>query len=431
MWASLTERTREPAQHPMDVPVDAKRRLVPRAAIAAVAAIVVLIVFAQFLRRASPSITVDRATVVTAKLERGTLVREARGTGALVAEHSRIIAAESTGRVEAIRVRAGQHADAETVVLVLSNPEASEQAADAKAALALAEAELEGAEAAIAQQVLATRADAARLEGESAEALARVQSLRELAKEGLASRAEVHLAEVRATSAGTRAALAQKQLDAAERGVRALLAVRQAKVEQARALFQARNRVVDSLDVKAHFSGIVQELLVEPGQHVEPGANLARIADPAAMIARVHVQPSQARDIVPGLDARVDTHSGIVAGRVARIDPAVREGTVAVDVDLTGPLPAGIRPDSPVEATIVLGRIAETVLVRRPAGAQDNTTIDLFRLDPSSGEGRRTRVTLGRGSATAVEVIQGLKAGDEVVVSDTNAWQEYDRIRIR
>jgi HlyD family secretion protein len=252
-----------------------------------------------------------------------------------------------------------------------------------------------------------------------------------LAKEGLAAPAEVHLAEVRATSAATRATLARQQLRAAEGGVRALLAARQAKVDQARALFELRNRIVESLDVKAQFSGIVQEVLVESGQHVEPGANLARIADPAAMIARIRVSPSQARDIVAGLETRVDTHSGIVAGRVSRVDPAVREGTVAVEVALTEAIPAGIRPDSPVDATIVLGRVAETVLVRRPAGAEDGSTLDLFRVDPASGEGRRTRVTLGRGSASAVEIVSGLKPGDQIVISDTTAWQEYDRIRIR
>jgi HlyD family secretion protein len=430
MSASVIERERPRTEHPMDVPVETKRRSAVRV-LAAAAAALALIVIVQLLRRNSPAITVDRATLATAHVERGTLVREVRGTGSLVAEHSRIIAADTTGSVEALRARAGQHADAATVVLVLSNAEAVEQATAAKATLSLAEAELAGAEASIAQQLLSIRAEAARLEGESEEAVARLQSLRRLADEQLAAQTEVHLAEVRATAATTRAALAQKQLSAAERGVRAQLAAMQARVEQSRALLESRQRIVDSLQVRALFSGIVQELLVEPGQHVEPGTNLARIADPTAMIARIQVPPAQARDVAPGLEARVDTHSGVVAGRVARVDPSVREGTVAVEIELTGALPAGSRPDSPVEATIVAGRVSDAVLVRRPAGAADGSSIDVFRLDPSSGEGRRTRVLLGRGSASAVEVLDGLKPGEEIVISDTSAWQEYDRIRIR
>jgi HlyD family secretion protein len=429
MSASVIERELPRAEHPMDVPVETKRRPAVRI-VAAAAAVVALIAVVELLRRTSPAVTVDRATLATARVERGTLVREVRGTGALVAEHSRIVTADTTGRVEALRVRAGQHADAATVVLVLSNPEAVEQAAAANAALSLAEAELAGAEASITQQMLAIRAEGARLEGESEEAVARLQSLRRLADEQLAAPADVHLAEVRATSATTRAALAQKQLSAAERGVRAQLAAIHTKVEQSRALLQSRQRIVDSLKVPALFSGIVQELLVEPGQHVEPGTNLARIADPTAMIARIQVPPAQARDVAPGLEARIDTHAGVVAGRVARIDPSVREGTVAVEIELTGALPAGSRPDSPVEATIVAGRISDAVLVRRPAGAADGASIDVFRLDPS-GDGRRIRVRLGRGSASAVEVMDGLKPGDEIVVSDTSAWQEYDRIRVR
>lgn len=429
MSASLIEKGGT-VPHPMDVPVRAPRRK-QRALIAASFAIAVLIGAVMLLRGASPAITVDRSTIVIAKVERGTLTREARGLGELVAEHSRIIAADTRGRVDAIRVRAGQHADPATVVLVLSNPEAIEQAAEAKAALALAEAELTGAEAAIAQQIFAIRSDAARLEGESAEAAAKVQSLHELAKAGLAAPAEVGLAEVRAHSAATRAALAQKELSAAEGGVRAQVAAKQARVEQARALYESRNRIVHALEVKALFRGIVQELLVESGQHVEPGTNLARIADPAAMIARVRIPPSQARDVVAGLEARVDTHSGIAAGRVARVDPAVREGTVTVEIALNGALPSGIRPDSPVEATIVLGRVAEATLVRRPAGAQDGASLELFRVDPVSGEGRRTHVKLGRGSTAAVEVLEGLRPGDEVIVSDTTPWREYERIRIR
>src|ERR1043165_6648710 len=122
MSASVIERERPRTEHPMDVPVETKRRSAVRV-LAAAAAALALIVIVQLLRRNSPAITVDRATLPTPYVERGPLVRELRGTASLVAEHSRIIAADTTGRVEALRARAGQHADGATGVPVLPNPE--------------------------------------------------------------------------------------------------------------------------------------------------------------------------------------------------------------------------------------------------------------------------------------------------------------------
>lgn len=417
--------------HAMDVRIEAPPRRWSWRSAAAAAAVIGLVLVAQAIRSRASSVAVDRATLVIAGVGRGTLVREARGAGTLVAERSRIIGAESSGRVEAIRIRAGERAEAGTTVLVLANADATREAADARAALTMAEAELAAAEARLEQELMALRGEAAQLDGEAAETDARAQSIAALSREGLAAAAELHLAQVRAAALAKRAALAGERLRSAERGVASQLAAKRAAVAQARARYELQSGLLDALQVKASLAGIVQEVLVEPGQHVTAGENLARIADPTALLARIHVAPAQARDVVAGLDARVDTHSGIVAGRVVRVDPAVREGTVAVDIALRDPLPAGVRPDSPVEGTIVLGTIADALVLQRPANAEENATVDLFRLDAAGREARRVRVGLGRASLSAIEIRSGLRAGDRVIVSDASAWQDVQRIDIR
>jgi len=412
----------------MDVPLIPGRR-VPWRVIAGTGAVVaVLLVIA--LRERGAASTVDRAQIVTARVERGTLMREAAGTGTLVASRSRIIAAETNGRVESILMHAGQRTEGTSTIVLLSNAEGEEQAADAKAALDYAQADFTAARAQVEQNLIAMHAETARIEGEAAEAVARAQSLGQLAEAGLASSAELNLANVRAASLQKRAALGRDGMRAAESAVDAQLAAKRANIAQAQARYDLRRRAVDSLHVNALISGIVQEVLVEPGQSVVPGQTLARVADPSALLARIHVPPAQARDVVPGLDVRVDTHSGIVRGSVARVDPAVRDGSVTVDVTLLAPLPAGVRPDSPIEATIVLGRIDGALLVRRPANVADGSTVGLFRID-SGGIARRTPVSLGRGSASAIEVLHGLEKGDEIIVSDTSPWQDSNRMRIQ
>lgn len=343
---------------------------------------------------------------------------------------SRVIAAETAGRVDSILVHAGQRTDGASTILLLSNAEGEEQAADAKAALDFANADFTAARAQVEQNLMNLRAETARLDGEAAEAAARAESLAQLAAAGLASSAELNLARVRAGSLAERAALARNGLKVAESAVDAQLAARRASIAQAGARYDLRRRAVESLRVKALIGGIVQEVLVEPGQAVTAGQMLARVADSSSLLARIRVPPAQARDVVAGLDVRVDTNGGRVRGRVVRVDPAVRDGSVTVDVTLLDPLPSGVRPDSPIEAAIVLGRIQNALLVRRPANAVEGGVTEIFRID-ESGTARRTRVTFGRGSAAVVEVLQGLQAGDEVIVSDTSPWQESSRIRIR
>lgn len=410
----------------MDVPLIRSHRM-PWPAIAMAAAAGALLILFLYGRGALPS--VDRAGIVTARVERGPLVRDIAGTGTLVAAHSRIIAAETAGRVESIVTPAGRRTDGTTAVLLLSNPEAERELTDATAALDYAKAELVAARAEVEQNLIALRSEAARLEGELAEASAAEESLAQLEAEGLISAAELNVARVRAASLRKRVALAQNSLGTAQSAVDAQLAARTARISQAEAAHASRRRAVEALRVTSILGGIVQEVMVEPGTYVVAGQPLARVADPSALFARVHVTPASARDIAPGLEARVVTHAGTVRGRVSRVDPAVRNGSLAVDVELLDPLPAGVRPDSAVEAAIVLGRVDDALIVRRPANVADGSSSELFRIRDDTAE--RTTVSLGRGSAAVIEILHGLEPGDEIIVSDTTAMRQHTRLRVR
>lgn len=416
------------SEHAMDVPLAPAKRARSWKIVAPLALAAVVFALIAF-RGASPRVAADRQSVVTARVERGTLTREARGTGTLIAARSAIVAAETSGRVEAILVHAGQTIDAASPLVVLANPEAQEQEADAQAALDSARAELTAARALIEQQVLALRAENARLQGEATEARARAESLARLAGEGLAASTEVRLAAAKAETLDQRAAFARQMVAAATSGVDAQLSAKAANVQQAEARYELRRRATESLHVAARIAGVVQEVVVEPGQRVVQGDTLARVSDPSVLVARIHVPPAQARDIAPGQGATIDTHAGIVHGRVARLDPAVRDGSVTVDVNLTEALPAGVRTDSAVEATIVLGAARDVLTLRRPANVDDGSSVQLFRVDGK--EAVRTEVSLGRGSASAIEVLGGLAAGDEVIVSDTSAWRDEKRVAFR
>jgi HlyD family secretion protein len=394
----------------------------------AVAIIVVSVVIAG-LEPAAPS--VDRDTLWIGTVERGEMLRQVRGHGALVPEAIRWIPAPSTGRVEEIAVRPGAVVDPEDVLVVLSNPVVEQAALDSKSALKRAEAELESMRVNLLSQELNLQAGAAAVEASYVQASLEAEANKELAAKGLVSSIQVRAAEAVATSLATRREIEAKRLEMAAQANAAQLEAKKAEVEQQRALYELREEQRQSLRVTAGLAGVVQEVPVEIGQQVTIGLNLARVADPSRLQAELRVPATQAKDLRLGQSVRVDTRNGIVAGTLIRIDPAVRDGSVAVDIRIDGPLPEGARPDLSVDGTIEIERLADVLYVGRPVHAQEDATIGLFLLETDGKHASRATVQLGRSSVSTVEVVQGLKEGDEVVLSDTSRWDDYDRIRIR
>jgi HlyD family secretion protein len=380
------------------------------------------------LEPAAPS--VERASVWLDSVKRGEMLREVRGPGTLVPREIRWIAAESNARVERIVVKPGAEVASDTVILELSNPEVDDQVLAARSALTAAEADLASRRVTLDSQLLDLQAQLAATEADAEGARLQAEAEGELNKKGIISDLTYRQSALRARQLTTRVGIETDRIAKLRQSIDAQLAAERARLEQLRNTLDLRQRQADALKVKAGIAGVLQQVPVEEGQQVVAGTNLARVAKPDVLMAELRIAETQAKDVLLGQVVRVDTRNGIVAGKVIRIDPAVLNGTVQVDVDLEGTLPAGARPDLSVDGTIEIERLADVLYVGRPAFGQPETSVTLFRLDRDSAVARRVPVKLGRASVSVIEVQQGLELGDQVVLSDTSAYDEYDRIKL-
>jgi HlyD family secretion protein len=415
----------------MDIPrPERKRQKRIRQAAIAGASVLVLAAVTLVLARLEPAApSVPRASVWIDSVQEGEMLRQVRGPGTLVPRNIRWIAAQTPGRVERVVVRPGAEVKADTVLVEMSNPDLKEQTDEAGYTLEAAEAELAEMRLDLVSQQLDQRGAlaVARAEYESAHLQAEAEA--ELTGEGIVPAIQSRRSQLLAEQLKIRLDIEAERLDQLSASMEAQLAAREARVSAARNAYERRVEDVASLDVRAGFAGVLQEMLVEEGQRVVLGANIARVARPDDLQAELRVSETQARDVQIGQLVAVDTRNGIVDGRVVRIDPAVQSGTVQVDVELTGKLPRGARPDLSVDGTIEIERLPQVVFTGRPAYGQPNTTIGLFKL-VEDGYAVRVPVELGRTSVSAVEIVKGLAPGDEVILSDTSAWDEHDRIRL-
>ncbi|WP_342377227.1 HlyD family efflux transporter periplasmic adaptor subunit [Myxococcus stipitatus] len=414
----------------MDIPKPKKPRRKPwLLAIGGALALILVTVGLGRLKPAAPS--VDRASVWLDTVKRGPMVRQVKGAGTLVPEYIRWLTADTAGRVERIHVRPGAQVKADTLLMELSNPDVQLQMLEAERQLASAEADLIQMRMTLETQRLAQEAAVATLTTDSSDAERRAQANTTLLEKAFIADMEAKQAGDKAGELTRRLELERKKLAVVTTSMRDQMAAQQGQVERLKAVARFRRNQVESMKVLAGEDGVLQELPLELGQWVTPGVLLAKVVKPERLKAELRIAETQARDIQPGQKALVDTRNGVVEGTVARVAPAASQGTVRVEVSLPAELPKGVRPDLTVEGTVELERLANVLSVGRPAGAQPNGTMALFRLIPGGEEAVRVPVQLGRGSVNAVEVLQGLAEGDQVVLSDMAAWDAVERVRLR
>ena len=380
------------------------------------------------LKPAAPSI--ERGTIWPGEVKRGEMLRQVRGIGTLVPEDIRWIPATTNGRIEKRLVKPGAIVTANTIIIEMSNPELERDALDALSQMRAAEAELTNQKVQLESSRLSQEAQAANIRSEYRQA--KLQSERDdiLAKEGLTADLNAKLSRGRAEELSNRDAIEQKRMSISGDAIKAQVAVYEARVQQLKALSDLRKKQFEALKVRAGVNGVVQEVPVQEGQQVTMGANLARIIDPSKLKAEVRVAETQAKDISIGQPAEIDTRNGIIEGRVIRIDPAVQQGTVMVEVQLIGPMPKGARPDLSVDGTIELERLNNVLYMQRPAFGQEKSQITLFKLTPDGKEAIRVPVKLGRSSVSTIEILEGLQVGDKVILSDTSQYDNVNRIRL-
>ena len=381
------------------------------------------------LKPAAPS--VDKATVWVDTVKRGPMLLEVRGLGSLVPEDILVVSAPVDGRVARRLLLPGSSVKADTVLMELTNPEQEQATLDAEWQLKAAEAQYNTTKAQLDSTLLDQKAAAATVQSDYTVAKLNADRDVELAKRGLGSELNAKVTLATEQSLATKSQIEQQRLAVSAASAKAQLEEQQAKVEQMRALYELKKSQLEALlHVRAGADGVLQELDVEVGQRVAAGTPLAKVVQPTRLKAQLKIPETQAKDVLIGQQAAIDTRNGIIPGHVMRVDPSVVEGSVTVDVKLDAALPLGARPDLSVEGTIEIENLADVVYVGRPAFGQPNSIVGIFKLDEAGTGASRMQVKLGRASVNSVEILSGLQPGDKVILSDMSQWDAFNRIRL-
>ena len=406
-----------------------KKRIVMAAA--AAGAILLITLGLSKLKPAAP--TVEKSTIWMDTVKRGPMVRQVRGPGSLVVESSgiRVLSAATEGRVERLLVEPGALVQPDTVILEMSNPELQRDALDAEQAMKAGQAELMNSRVQVKRDMLDQKARAATVESDYHQAELQAETNEGLHKEGIVASLVLKLSQVRAEELETRNALEKERLAIAEDSAKAQLEAAEAHFQQLKVQAELMHSQMDALKVRATIPGVLQEVPVQVGQLTQPGTMLAKVVQPNKLKAQLKIAETQAKDIVIGQPASIDTRNGIVPGKVSRVDPSSQNGTVTVDVALEGELPQGARPDLSVDGTIELDRLKDALYVGRPAFGQEKSLVGLFLVNEDGDEATRVKVKLGKSSVNTVEIVEGLKPGDRVILSDMSAWDAHDRVRLK
>jgi HlyD family secretion protein len=382
------------------------------------------------LKPAAPE--VERSTVWTDTVKRGSMLRQVRGLGSLIPsqEFTRQIPAETEATVVRIRMLPGTQVKAETILIEMSNPQVGQAAVDAKLQLKAAEAEYQSVRVRLQSDLMNQKAGAATVTADYSQAKLQSETDKALYDLGVISGLAYKNSKSRSDELTTRNNIEDERLDINQKAIESQLAEQQAKVDEIRALSELKQKQLDALKVRAGIEGVLVDLPLQVGQHVLPGTMLAKVVQPDHLIAELKIAETQARDVQISQPALVDTHNGTVVGTVMRVDPAVQNGTVTVDVKLTGELPKGARPDLSVDGTIDLERLDDVLYVGRPAFGQESSTIGLFKLDFDGKGAVRVPVKVGRASVNSIQILEGLHEGDTVILSDMSRSDNTDRIRL-
>jgi HlyD family secretion protein len=402
------------------------RRVIWLALVCAIAAVAAWKI--DQLKPAAPG--VDAATLYPGTVQRGLMVRDVRGIGTLVPEDILWIQAAFDSQVSSIRAQSGDEVKPDTVLLVLSNPQMEADAVDYEWQTKQAEANYTDLKVKLQSQTFDQQSLVMVAQGDVKQTELAKTKEEALFAAHLEPRYDTNLAIAKWEQAQSKYEMEKKKLDIMNDSVQAQLDAQKVQIEKLRATYELKKKQVDELTIRAGIPGRMQEMTLQTGQRVKAGDILAKVAQPWKLMARLQIAETQAKDILIGQKAEIDTRNGIVPGHVTRIDASIVNGTRTVDCRLDGPLPAGAVPDLTVDGTVELERLTDVLYINRPASAQPGTTSTLFRVDPDGKEATRVPVKFGRASVNAIEMLDGLKLGDKVILSDMSAQDRFSRIRL-
>ncbi len=373
--------------------------------------------------------SVEWSVIWPGTVKRGPMIRQVHGIGTLTPIEVLFIPARNDGRVDKIFIRPGTPVKADSVILKLTNPELENESIDSEYSLKQEQAAFTNLRVQLQSQGFDKQAAAAQVNSDYRQAQLKADRDTRLSAAGLIPEVDLKLSTTQAAELKERDSIEQKRLGIIQESVQAQLDAERVKIEQLKAQHELKQQEVAQLNVRAGAPGVLVDLPVEVGQQISAGTVLAKVTQPSKLKASLKITETEARDILIGQPASIDTHNGLIAGHVIRIDPAAVNGSVTVDVGLDGQLPHGARPDQSVDGTVELEHLADVVYVDRPTIGQPNSTVTLFKVSPDQKYGTRATVKLGRASVNTIEVLGGLQVGDQVVLSDMAQWDSHDRIR--
>ena len=374
---------------------------------------------------------VDRTKLSIDTVQHGTMEIKVGANGQLLSRHIEQLAAEVPGRVAKADIKPGAVVQVGQVLVELENPQLTGGAEEAQSAYEGAVAELQSSEAELQTNMLNQQVAVTQVQFNMEKAQAKTEADESLAKAGLLSgielkRSQLDLAQLKKTYE-----IESSRLQKVRDNIQVQLAVKKSRVTQlARALDRAREQATD-LKVAAGINGIVQAINVEVGQQLQSGSPIGRIAQQDQLYAELKVAAREATQVQVGQKVAIDTRNGVVDGIVTRVDPGVTDGTVVVDVDLQGALPAGARPQLPVEGTIFVTRLPDTLFVGTPAYVKNDAAIAVYKLDPAGHYATRVTIKAGKVSLSSMQVLQGLEAGDRIITSEIGEWQGQERVLLK
>lgn len=374
---------------------------------------------------------VQRVAILIDSVRQGDVVREVRGPGTLVPEQIRFITAQASARVDRKSVESGDRVGAGQVLLEMSNPDLQIQTMQAEQQVRQAQIELLNLKTNLRSAILTQEGTVAQARTQQINSAQEALAADSLRRRNLISSFELNNRKAQAEEAEIRYRVERERLDLLKASIDSQIATQTGQVAQLEAIAERQRNRLGSLSVRAPESGVLQDLTLQLGQWVPEGTTLAKVVQPGRLKAVLRIPESQAKDVVLGQPATIDTRNGIVKGRVIRKDPAAIQGTVTVDVSLDGPLPAGAVPDLSVDGTIQIEKLVHVIYTGRPAFGAANGQIGLFKLTEDGDAAIRVPVTLGRTSVNTVEILGGLAVGDKVILSDMTQYAAADRVRIK
>jgi HlyD family secretion protein len=380
------------------------------------------------LKPAAP--TVERATVWIDAVKRGPMVIDRRGLGTLQPEDIIWIPAAFDGQVDKIIAHSGDDVKAGSVMLVLSNPDMALAATDLQWQVKDAEAKYADLKVTLLSKTFDQQSVVSSAESDLQQAALQKEKEEQLGKMQLESDLSVKLAVAKWSQSENKYKMEKQKLDIQQQSVDAQLASAKVQIDKLREAYALKKKQVSELTITAGINGRMQEMTLQVGQRVKPGDVLAKVAQPWKLKAELKIAETQAKDILLGQKAEIDTRNGIIPGHVSRIDASIVNGTRTIDVRLDGPLPAGAVPDLSVDGTVEIMRVPDIVFVGRPVFGQENSSVSIFKLDDDGKGATRQTVKLGRSSVNTIEVVDGLKVGDQVILSDMSGNDDKPRIRL-